>query len=364
MAPELNSEIVTVPCVKVMPNQLVAFNKYDYNGNYIKFTKRNSLLPPLSGSRSHLSDQSAKNIRRSIQFLSYFSPRKTVRDESLSKLVAFRLSFFTLTLSSRQIHTDIELKHHLLNHFILAIKRQFKVEHYVWRMEKQLNGNTHFHFLSNKFIPHYELRQLWNRIQNKLGYVNRYRESMKAYHSEGFKFNKELAGHWSRDHQFLAWKAGVASDWNQPNSTDVIGLVNVKNIAAYISKYMSKEKKAAAHHMFKWSTPIGESYKPESPSVSVGSLKFLRKEVAKGRHWGCDAELGCCKGAEEILDSDLKEEMERLRNSDQCFIHDDKFFSIFCYTPELLRDLKCYNILNLLLNDLIAKLGVGDFYSP
>jgi hypothetical protein len=364
MALETDRDIVTIPWIKVTPNQLVAFNKYDYDGHYIKFTKRNSLLPAISGSRSHLSDLSSKKIKRSIQFLSYGSTSKTVVDESLSKLVKFRLSFFTLTLSHAQIHTDLELKSKLLNHFIVAIKRQFKVTHYVWRMEQQLNGNTHFHFLSNKFIPHYELRQLWNRIQNKLGYVDRYRESMKAYHSQGFKFNPAISKQWPREAQFMAWKAGCKSDWNQPNSTDIKSITNVKNIAAYVSKYMSKKEKVATCHIFRWSTPIGESYLPLKPSVATGAIRYLRKEVAKGRHWGCDEKLSSCKGADEVLDSDLKNELERLRNSGKCYIIDSDHYSVFCYTPEILRELKCSRILNLLLNYLIESLGVGNYYSP
>jgi len=356
-------EVITVPTLKLSPSRLSLYNTYDYNGHNIKLTKRNSILPATSGSRPSLSDRSAKKIRTAIDYLSFVSPTKTVHDWSIRRTVRFQLSFFTLTLSSRQIHSDLELKSQLLNQFIIEIKKSYKVQHYVWRMEKQNNGNTHFHFVSNRFIPAHELRHLWNRIQNKLGYVDRYRANMLQYHSKGFRVNKSLLSKWPLEQQLLAYKSGMKSDWNQPNSTDIKSIVNIRNVSAYISKYMSKSEQHETHHVFKSSTPIGSSFSRLNPSVSTGGIRYLRNLVSRGRHWGCDQKLSKLQGQTEHIDSALASDIEKLRSSNKVYIHDDQYYSVLFFEPKILQELKCNNLFKLLLNQIIDVLGSGSDYS-
>ncbi|MEY2830892.1 MAG: hypothetical protein RLZZ574_150 [Cyanobacteriota bacterium] len=117
-------------------------------------------------------------------------------------------TFITLTLSSTQIHCDLILKRELLNHFIIDCSRNYGLVDYIWKAEIQKNGNLHFHLLTPNFIPHEELRANWNKIQDKLGYVQR---------SLNFKENKN------------------------PNSTDIHSLKKIKDVIAYTGKYMSKD---------------------------------------------------------------------------------------------------------------------------
>ncbi|GAH86291.1 unnamed protein product, partial [marine sediment metagenome] len=60
---------------------------------------------------------------------------------------------------------------------------------YVWRAEKQENGNIHFHFIVDNFIPWNELRNTWNRIQQNLGYISRFSEAQRLKHINGFSFD-------------------------------------------------------------------------------------------------------------------------------------------------------------------------------
>lgn len=119
------------------------------------------------------------------------------------------LTFVTLTLSSKQIHDDREIKRECFNWFMTDLRRQYSVKTYLWVAELQKNGNIHFHILVDRPIHHKEVRNLWNKAQEKLGYIS-------AFESKN--------GH--RD----------------PNSTDIHSLKSIQNPSAYITKYMSKQE--------------------------------------------------------------------------------------------------------------------------
>lgn len=116
-----------------------------------------------------------------------------------SKLFA---CFLTLTLPSKQCHTDSVINKQLVR-FIENLKQSKGVLNYVWKAEPQENGNIHYHLLLDKFIPKDYLQQRWNSQINKLGYVDRSKSS-------------------------------------NPPTTRVESLRKIKNVVAYISKYMTK----------------------------------------------------------------------------------------------------------------------------
>lgn len=153
---------------------------------------------------------------------------------------AARLRFVTLTLPASQQHSDNELKRVFSTWFLGLLKRRHGVENYIWRAETQKRGGLHFHVLVDKPIPHKELRQIWNDCLLPLGYIRRYRQNQEAWHKNGFKVRPELFGSWDRAAQFKAYQQGVKSNWSSPNTTDIHALQNVKNVVAYVVKYVSK----------------------------------------------------------------------------------------------------------------------------
>lgn len=116
-------------------------------------------------------------------------------------------TFITLTLSAKQVHSDNEIKHKLLNHFLTWFRTQKGVKNFIWKAEKQENGNIHFHIIGDQFIHHKEIKRYWNICQNVLGYIDRF---------------EDKNGH------------------REPNSTDIHQLKNIENPAAYITKYFTK----------------------------------------------------------------------------------------------------------------------------
>lgn len=119
------------------------------------------------------------------------------------------LTFVTLTLPSIQKHTDNEIKRQALGNFIKEIQRKCNVWNYFWRAEAQKNGNIHFHLIIDSFVNHTELRGYWNKQMDLMGYIEPF---------------KKTYGH------------------NNPNSTDIHALRNIKNPGAYLIKYVTKSE--------------------------------------------------------------------------------------------------------------------------
>lgn len=159
--------------------------------------------------RSETSLQTRRKIRTVIDWMTILCPIQYVYSKELNKTFYFRLGFITLTLPSPQKHKDSYLNKYLLQPFIRKIKAKYKVNHYIWKAETQGNGNIHWHFIVNKFIHYKLIRHQWNILLNKLNYFDQ------------TKFSNSIF---------------------EANTTDVHSVYKVKNLGAYLSKYLSKTK--------------------------------------------------------------------------------------------------------------------------
>lgn len=83
----------------------------------------------------------------------------------------------TLTLPAKQTHTDREIYRACLMPWLQLCRREFGVEHYVWRAEAQENGNLHYHLILDRYIPKTGVQLSWNQCINALGYRDRYFEA-------------------------------------------------------------------------------------------------------------------------------------------------------------------------------------------
>lgn len=201
---------IVLPYVSIQPNKLVTYLHYDQTGDHKNY-KRDDLLTSLDN-RAHgiMSHKANKRVRLAIDWLVYLSKEKPLFKAKEKQHVTFKLNFLTLTLSSKQIHTDNEIKAKLLNQFLTELRTKYNCNNYFWRAESQRNGNIHFHVVTDVFVPWRTLRTDWNRIQEKLGYISRYEQ-----------------------------KTGKTD----PNSTDVHSINKIRNLASYLSKYCSKNAK-------------------------------------------------------------------------------------------------------------------------
>lgn len=174
-------------------------------------------------------------------------------------------TFATLTLPSKQqdAHDDNLTKRKFLSRLIEQLKTNFKVVCVLWRAEPQDNGNIHFHLVVDRFIPHQLLRTYWNKIMADHGYIEAYRANQLAFHREGFQLGP-VSKKRTIEKQKAAYEVGMATNWSNPNTTDIHKIINVDNLSGYLVKYLCK---------------------------SGGPEKGQEARRIDGRIWGCSDQL-------------------------------------------------------------------------
>lgn len=186
--------------------ELPAFTRRCIGHNHLHFVGEEKAVAYKSGT---LSKGAAKRLKNALELLVDVSPVQKFTRPSDMKQFNFRLTFATLTLPSPQGEiTDSQIVKECLAPMLQVMRRRWGVRHYVWRAEKQKNGNLHFHVTTNRYMPYDQMRDEWNKCVNSLGFVDRFQK-------------KHGHGH--------------------PNSTDIHSVRKVRDIAAYMVKYMSKE---------------------------------------------------------------------------------------------------------------------------
>lgn len=251
------TEIIQVPYYKLSPDKIVLYSKME---NYIRSEKEKSGYVNLRNNENifnEISEAGQRRLKEKIELLIYTTKNRKIKGyEKTEKIIIdeieikagkmnknsinYKLGMITLTLASIQHNTDEEIKKNLLNNFLQICRTKWKIENYIWKAEKQDNGNIHFHIIIDKFVSHTEIRESWNRIQNKKDYeyIDNYRKKMKLKYVNGFI--PEFESCCEVEKQKERYDRNILENWSNPNSTDIHSLKNIRNAAAYISKYLAK----------------------------------------------------------------------------------------------------------------------------
>jgi len=178
-------------------------------------------LPTVTGPKTHIvsrkkaysgqvTQANTKRLRKAIDILVQQTQPKTTWNPVTKKHFPFRLNFVTLTVSDRKlIDTEFSRKN-LLEPFLRKM-RSMGVLSYVWKAEYQARGQIHYHLITSLFLPWQEIRSTWNNLQRKNRLLDDYAKRFKSF---------------------------------DPNSTDVHAISEISNLAAYLSKYLSKTNSA------------------------------------------------------------------------------------------------------------------------
>jgi hypothetical protein len=325
----MKAELTIIPQISIHPSQVNFYYQYHWNpcrpnrsdnsDEYFAFVnedgtlyeykekKHQHLLDSTRTANGRISKTAKRKMNKAVDYLLLMANEKTGHSRFSGRFFKFKIAFITLTLPSKQKHDDREIINKCLNQFLIEIKKYYHVKNYVWRAEKQAQGNIHFHLLIDRFIPWQELRDRWNRIIEKLEYVSNYRENQMEWHKNGFRVRKELLKTWPEEKQKKAYNAGAKSHWNSPNSTDIHSIQKIHNIKKYISKYMTK---------------------PPEPDTGKNS-ENSEETIQTGRVWGCNREISNPKGARTDVDNQLQIELEKLENDPEIHSFKDEYFS--CY---------------------------------
>jgi len=201
----------SIPFVSIQHKKLITYSLPVERGrsNRYSFANNKSEVDKLAYNTGKLSHGAKKRLKQSIELLIDISPKKWFTVPSTGKRFQFQITFLTLTLSAPQGNIpDKTITKTLLDTLLQVLRRKYKCKSYVWRAEKQKNGNLHYHITTNQYIPYDTIRDDWNRIQEKLGFITKF---------------SEKNGH------------------TNPNSTDIHSVRGIRDLARYMIKYMSKD---------------------------------------------------------------------------------------------------------------------------
>lgn len=229
--------------VSITPNQLVRYYAYPDTFRRHKHTKKELHNLTLNNLPHEISDKTRRKIRKAVNWLVAISADHWFTPVGKDYTFKVKIAFVTLTLPSAQVHCDKVITKECLNQLLVELRKYHQVKNYVWKAEAQANGNIHYHIAIDHPVQYNKLRDRWNRIIKKLGYI------------ENFE----------KKHNHL-----------NPNSTDIHKVQDVENMAAYISEYMAKKesKRPICGAVWNCSQTISRC-----ESVKVMEDSFIQKEL-------------------------------------------------------------------------------------
>lgn len=255
-------DIISIPTFSLNPTSLSLYNSRFLRNSSGKFEKskltesqKKDSLKNIYGDnfqvekRFHnfkISEQSHKSIMQKINWLYFLAKSKSVKTLSGKEIYNFKINFITLTLPAMQEHPTAEITTNCLNQFLTELKKIYKIENLVWRLEFQANGNVHYHIVTDTYIDYYVVLKHWNRVINKLGYVDRYAEKHSKMSLNEYVNTYNKGGKVDFATMKNRYIKGRSFNWKVPNSVDVKCVTSGKQIAFYISKYFSKKEKSGA----------------------------------------------------------------------------------------------------------------------
>lgn len=207
--PEYEAPVYVGQNLYIKPTYIVSCPEFSFSKKYRSqaFIKNQKNLRN-NAHNGIISDKASKAIKNAVNWLVFSASDKRVYSKKENKTFKFKVAFMTLTLPDTKITiTPADFQKKLLNPFLVYIRKYHNLKNYVWKMEYQKNGKLHCHLTVDIFIHYAVIRKTWNRLLEKNGYLNDFEA----------KF-----GH------------------KNPNSTDIHAVHKIKNISAYISKYLSK----------------------------------------------------------------------------------------------------------------------------
>lgn len=316
-------------------------NKSDFNKPIPK-TPNSNLGDNLHD--GYLSPAAIKRLKKAVNMLSFIADNKSLYPDNKECSIKFKLNFVTLQLCASQLHSDEYIKSKMLDPFIKALKYHFGLVNYIWKAEKQDNGNIHFHITTDCYIPWQKVRQLWQHQLSRYGYVERYRLNQIEKHRDGFYYDKSqyVIDKLTKERkqinykvQLNAYNEGIACGWTNPNCTDVHPVINVHNLAAYMGSYMAKKDYWKKERPKEVSEMINDGDRTDILFVTLPDdyRDYIKKPIS-GKIWDCSKNLkntGMLVENTELYREEFQEmklnQVSRVIETDFCtiFIRSDEF---------------------------------------
>jgi hypothetical protein len=342
------------PMISLAPSYATNYFKVDTEANYVSNTVKFDISS--CDNSDKFSDNSRKKLKNYIDWFCEQAKYKDTLSVKHRKHIFWKLNMITLTLPYEQHYSDQIIKQKLLNQFLIESKKLWKMNNYIWRGEKQKNGNIHFHILSDVFIPWKECRSTWNRICDKLDLVKLYSLRQKKKYEFGFHATPEELQKFSIHILKKRWREGKKTGWTDPNSVDIHSLKSINNVGAYVTKYLTKKEDEDLKEF---------EYSQGTPSGIIEILEkkksdYLSKVQVHGRNWYVSDNIRkYCKNLCFEIKDNIKLLCTSLFSDSDILLNYNQFFSVvkkgvkfFCSKSNYIKSLynKYISRMKLLLN--------------
>lgn len=241
-------------------------------------------------------------MKRCISNLIASAEWKEVLNQSTNTWYKFKVNFVTLTLPADQKDiSDKQIKKEVLDVWLKSVKRTMKLGSYFWRAERQKNGNVHFHFVTDTYLPWDKLRQSWNERLERLGFIT--------------EFEKKH-GH------------------RNPNSTDVHSVQQVANLTNYLIKYCTKDYVTEKDIQLITQMRFKTGSKPHKRALKrLEEILNLSDKPLDGKIWDCSKNLKEAKRCELMLETEALTIWNEERETKAHSLKDADRWSSIVYTP-------------------------------
>lgn len=246
--------ITIFPTLQIRSKSIIYYNRIEWSGRSKKLlnwtpTATQQLIESAKYT-GQITNGSRKRLTKAVSLLVQSSQPRWIKNPITGKRHYFQLSFITLTIPKQQKAADSKFTHkHLLEPMLRVLRRRHQLRSYVWKAELQANGSVHYHITSDIFINHTDLRNEWNAILTRNGMLD-------DYYSEHGHYNA--------------------------NSTDIHSVKKVRNMEAYLVKYVTKEY--------------------QNSQALSGKVWDCSLSLKRNRYWTIDA----CGVYEEILNKAIE----------------------------------------------------------
>lgn len=284
--------------IRATQNKIVVYYTSEKQSEKLKENKKGEKITEDNHTKGVLSEKAKARMKKCVSKLvgAYTVGQYANKWKFFTRRLS--LNFVTLTLPSPQIHSDKDIKRFSFAPFLQILQQKYGVSSYVWRAEKQENGNIHFHILVNRNIHWSAVRAEWNRCIERLGYVSSYQEKFSKFTlSQYIAFRKPKNSEETKK-VIKAFNKSVSENWSNPNSTDIHRIEKMHKIDSYVSKYMAKDS--------------------EGETLTV-----------EGHLWGRSDNLEQLPDFETVAGAGDLKKLETIRDTSHCVYYKDDFFEVY-----------------------------------
>lgn len=269
--------------IQIRHNSLIVYTQTEYDFNIRAATRFD--LSSIKGENDTYSGQITYHARRRINHaihkLLLASPPILIHNPITDRDEIFTINFITLTIPCISKIVDTKEGYNtLLAPFIRTMRRKYNLQSYIWKAEMQERGQLHYHLTTNTFIN-------WVNIRNEWNYLLRRNNLMDEYIAENGNDN--------------------------PNSTDVHKVYKIKDIASYLSKYISKDISKCNERFAKREPSI--RYNNEivyGCMISCSAIVLSDSNVFDSKIWDCSNDIKKSKLPNIELDIETKLHLKSL----------------------------------------------------